>query len=215
MTVGLEMREEGVDVLTILDTAHMREAALAGAQFHQRAVDGDAMQPRPDAALGLEGVDAAEGGHEGFLHGVARFLFVAQDAARHGEQRRGVMIHELFERVQQLGIELCIDDFGTGYSSLAYLVTLPIDALKIDRSFVATLDSSDEHCELVKTIMSLAHNLGIEVVAEGVETVSQLRRLTALGCEYAQGYLFSEPLSEEAADRLVASGHMFNALIVD
>jgi diguanylate cyclase (GGDEF)-like protein len=120
---------------------------------------------------------------------------------------------EFFERVQQLGIELCIDDFGTGYSSLAYLVTLPIDVLKIDRSFIATLDSSDEHCELVKTIMSLAHNLGIEVVAEGVETISQLRQLTALGCEYAQGYLFSEPLSEEAADRLVASGHMFNALV--
>lgn len=122
---------------------------------------------------------------------------------------------DFFERVQQLGIELCIDDFGTGYSSLAYLVNLPIDALKIDRSFVATLDSSDEHCELVKTIMSLAHNLGIEVVAEGVETVSQLCRLKELGCEYAQGYLFSEPLSEEAADRLVASGHMFNTLIDD
>ncbi|MEA2336108.1 MAG: hypothetical protein QOE82_115, partial [Thermoanaerobaculia bacterium] len=122
---------------------------------------------------------------------------------------------EFFERVQQLGIELCIDDFGTGYSSLAYLVNLPIDALKIDRSFIATLDSSDEHCELVKTIMSLAHNLGIEVIAEGVESISQLRRLTALGCEYAQGYLFSEPLSEEAADRLVASGHMFNALLDD
>jgi EAL domain-containing protein (putative c-di-GMP-specific phosphodiesterase class I) len=60
--------------------------------------------------------------------------------------------------------------------------------------------------------MSLAHNLGIEVVAEGVETVSQLRQLIALGCEYAQGFLFSEPLSEEAADRLVESGHMFNAL---
>jgi diguanylate cyclase (GGDEF)-like protein len=122
---------------------------------------------------------------------------------------------DFFERVQQLGIELCIDDFGTGYSSLAYLVNLPIDALKIDRSFVATLDSSDEHCELVKTIMSLAHNLGIEVVAEGVETVSQLRRLKDLGCEYAQGYLFSEPLSEEAADRLVSSGHMFNAVLDD
>jgi diguanylate cyclase (GGDEF)-like protein len=120
---------------------------------------------------------------------------------------------DFFERVQQLGIELCIDDFGTGYSSLAYLVNLPIDALKIDRSFVATLDSSDEHCELVKTIISLAHNLGIEVVAEGVETLSQLHRLKGLGCEYAQGFLFSEPLSEEAADRLVASGHMFNALL--
>jgi len=122
---------------------------------------------------------------------------------------------EFFERVQQLGIELCIDDFGTGYSSLAYLVNLPIDALKIDRSFVATLDSSDEHCELVKTIMSLAHNLGIEVVAEGVESVSQLRRLATLGCAYAQGFLFSEPLSAEAAGRLVSSGHMFNALLDD
>jgi diguanylate cyclase (GGDEF)-like protein len=120
---------------------------------------------------------------------------------------------DFFERVQQLGIELCIDDFGTGYSSLAYLVNLPIDALKIDRSFVATLDTSDEHFELVKTILSLAHNLGIEVIAEGVETVSQLRRLSELGCEYAQGYLFARPLSEEAADGLVRSGHMFNTLI--
>jgi EAL domain-containing protein (putative c-di-GMP-specific phosphodiesterase class I) len=90
---------------------------------------------------------------------------------------------------------------------------LPIDALKIDRSFVGTLDSSNEHCELVKTIIALAHNLGIEVVAEGVETASQLRRLSELGCEYAQGYLISEPLSEEAADRLVMSGHMFNNLL--
>jgi diguanylate cyclase (GGDEF)-like protein len=120
---------------------------------------------------------------------------------------------DFFERVRKLGIELCIDDFGTGYSSLAYLVNLPIDALKIDRSFVGTLDSSNEHCELVKTIIALAHNLGIEVVAEGVETVSQLRRLSELGCEYAQGYLISEPLSEEAADRLVMSGHMFNNLL--
>jgi diguanylate cyclase (GGDEF)-like protein len=120
---------------------------------------------------------------------------------------------DFFERVRQLGIELCIDDFGTGYSSLAYLVNLPIDALKIDRSFVSTLDSSSEHCELVKTIIALAHNLGIEVIAEGVETPTQLRLLASLGCEYAQGFLFSEPLSEEAADRLVVSGHMFNALL--
>ncbi len=120
---------------------------------------------------------------------------------------------DFFERVRQLGIELCIDDFGTGYSSLAYLVNLPIDALKIDRSFVSTLDSSSEHCELVKTIIALAHNLGIEVIAEGVETQSQLRLLASLGCEYAQGFLFAEPLSEEAADRLVTSGHMFNALL--
>jgi diguanylate cyclase (GGDEF)-like protein len=120
---------------------------------------------------------------------------------------------DFFERVRQLGIELCIDDFGTGYSSLAYLVNLPIDALKIDRSFVSTLDSSSEHCELVKTIIALAHNLGIEVIAEGVETPTQLRLLASLGCEYAQGFLFAEPLSEEAADRLVTSGHMFNALL--
>jgi EAL domain-containing protein (putative c-di-GMP-specific phosphodiesterase class I) len=118
-------------------------------------------------------------------------------------------------RMRDYGLVLMLDDFGTGYSGLSYLRRFPLDALKIDRSFVATLDSSDEHCELVKTIISLAHNLGIEVVAEGVETVSQLRRLTELGCEYAQGYLFSEPLSEEAADRLVESGHMFNALLDD
>ncbi len=107
-------------------------------------------------------------------------------------------VKETLEGLRALGVGLQIDDFGTGYSSLAYLQRFSADALKIDRSFVHKLES-DESAELVKTIVAMAHNLGMQVVAEGVETVEQQRTLTNLGCEYLQGYLFSKPLGAEEA----------------
>lgn len=100
-------------------------------------------------------------------------------------------------KLKALGVQLYIDDFGTGYSSLSYLQRLPIDALKIDSSFVQRMTLNPESSELVKTILVMARNLGLEVVAEGVENVRQLRRLKRSGCPYAQGYLFSKPLSAE------------------
>jgi diguanylate cyclase (GGDEF)-like protein/PAS domain S-box-containing protein len=108
---------------------------------------------------------------------------------------------ETFARFRALGIDLCIDDFGTGYSSLSYLVNLPIGAMKIDRSFVSKMDHDGD--EMVRMIVSLAHNLKLKVIAEGVETTEQLRRLEALSCDYAQGYLFAKPLSREAAGALI------------
>jgi len=108
---------------------------------------------------------------------------------------------ETFARIRALGIELCIDDFGTGYSSLSYLVNLPIGAMKIDRAFISTMDRDGE--EMVRMIVSLAHNLKLKVIAEGVETSEQFRRLEALSCDYAQGYLFARPLSSEAAGALI------------
>ncbi|MDE5072503.1 MAG: EAL domain-containing protein [Trichodesmium sp. St16_bin4-tuft] len=108
-------------------------------------------------------------------------------------------------------IDLCIDDFGTGYSSFNYLYNFPINTLKIDRSFVNRIgitnlvnDKLIESTEIIRSIITLCHNLGINVVAEGVETPEQALQLQALKCEYAQGYLFSQPLDMAAATSLVA-----------
>jgi diguanylate cyclase (GGDEF)-like protein/PAS domain S-box-containing protein len=108
--------------------------------------------------------------------------------------------------LKQLGVQLAIDDFGTGYSSLSYVHRFPIDSLKIDRSFVSEMSSQGEPSEIVRAIVNLAHNLGLDVIAEGVETRSQLDHLARLGCDYGQGYLFSPPVSADAASALVLAG---------
>lgn len=100
-------------------------------------------------------------------------------------------------RLRGLGIELSLDDFGTGYSSLSYLHRLPIDYLKIDRSFVSRMAESKENAEIVYTIIKLAQNLKMKVIAEGIETDEQLAQLNLLNCEYGQGYYFSKPLEAE------------------
>ncbi|MDP3438895.1 MAG: bifunctional diguanylate cyclase/phosphodiesterase, partial [Azonexus sp.] len=102
-----------------------------------------------------------------------------------------------------LGVRLAIDDFGTGYSSLSYLRRFPINTLKIDRSFVTEMESSPDAVAIVKTIISLADNLGLEIVAEGVETAGQLALLSAFGCAKLQGYLFSRPLPLAGFSRLL------------
>src|SRR5207302_4812095 len=94
------------------------------------------------------------------------------------------------EKLRKLGVELSIDDFGTGYSSLSYLHRLPIDTLKIDRSFVSRIGVDKKNSEVVQTVLRLAHNLGVDVTAEGVETVEQLTQLKTMECEYGQGYYF-------------------------
>ena len=107
----------------------------------------------------------------------------------------------LFE-LRALGVRLSIDDFGTGYSSLTYLHRFPIDTLKIDRSFVMRMDK--DNVEIVRTILSLAENLGMDVVAEGIETQVQLALLRDLGCQNGQGYFFSKPMNVADADRVIA-----------
>jgi EAL domain-containing protein (putative c-di-GMP-specific phosphodiesterase class I) len=108
------------------------------------------------------------------------------------------------ERLRALGVELSMDDFGTGYSSLGYLHRLHIDALKVDRSFVTRMHEDGRSAQLVHAIVALAKNLGVKVVAEGVETREQLAALRGLGCDFGQGYLFAEPLDETAAESLLA-----------
>ncbi|HEY7411586.1 MAG TPA: EAL domain-containing protein [Vicinamibacteria bacterium] len=100
-------------------------------------------------------------------------------------------------RLKELGLHVCIDDFGTGYSSLSYLLRLPADTLKIDRSFVVGLEDETRNAQLVGTIVSLGASLGMEVVAEGVETEGQRGRLAELACPYGQGYHFSRPMDLE------------------
>ena len=106
-------------------------------------------------------------------------------------------------QLRKLGVHLSIDDFGTGYSSLSYLHRFPVNTLKIDRSFIGRMAKGDENSEIVRTICTLANNLGMEVVAEGVETRDQLELLRSLKCEYGQGYLFSKPVDSETATELV------------
>ncbi|MBH8572072.1 EAL domain-containing protein [Nostocaceae cyanobacterium CENA369] len=107
-------------------------------------------------------------------------------------------------QLRELGIELHLDDFGTGYSSLSYLHCFPISGLKIDRSFVNRMDINGENAEIVSTIITLAYNLGVDVTAEGIETVEQLERLKVLQCKYGQGNFFSKPLQASAAGDLIA-----------
>jgi EAL domain-containing protein (putative c-di-GMP-specific phosphodiesterase class I) len=106
-------------------------------------------------------------------------------------------------QLRALGVKLSIDDFGTGYSSLSYLHRFPVNTLKIDRSFISSMSAGDENMEIVRTIMTLANNLGMDVVAEGVETEKQLAQLKEMRCEYGQGYLFSKPLTVEAASEFL------------
>jgi len=110
----------------------------------------------------------------------------------------------VLSQLKALGVRLSIDDFGTGYSSLGRLRRIPVDTLKIDRSFISNMDSDPENREIVRTIIMLAHNLGLKVVAEGTETEEQVTQLKQLNCEMAQGYFFSRPADDQAMLKLLA-----------
>ena len=111
---------------------------------------------------------------------------------------------EMLQQIKSLGIRLAIDDFGTGYSSLSYLHRFPLDTLKIDRSFISGMGDDGEGMEIARTILPMANNLRLDVVAEGVETLQQVAMLKKLQCKYGQGYYFSKPLSAEGTAALLA-----------
>ncbi len=111
----------------------------------------------------------------------------------------------VFSEVCGTGVGLHLDDFGTGYSSLTALHRFPVDALKIDRSFVATISEPDGNDVIVRSTVALAHSLGLPVIAEGIEDRDQLRRLRSLGCEFGQGYLFSPALNAQDTHELLES----------
>jgi EAL domain-containing protein (putative c-di-GMP-specific phosphodiesterase class I) len=130
------------------------------------------------------------------------------EAVRHGTRVPGVDLEiteslvmddiqgniDKLKEVRNLGVGIAIDDFGTGYSSLGYLARLPVQALKIDRSFIITMLTTPETMTLVSTIISLAHSLKLKVVAEGVDSEEQAKLLRLLRCDELQGFLFSRPL---------------------
>ena len=111
---------------------------------------------------------------------------------------------EMLQQIKSLGIRLAIDDFGTGYSSLSYLHRFPLDTMKIDRSFISGMGDDGEGMEIARTILPMANNLRLDVVAEGVETLQQVAMLKKLQCKYGQGYYFSKPLSAEGTAALLA-----------
>ncbi|HET7461780.1 MAG TPA: PAS domain S-box protein [Longimicrobium sp.] len=134
----------------------------------------------------------------GIAPGVMHFEITESVILHHAEPGRSILA-----RLRELGVVLCMDDFGTGYSSLGYLHRFPIDELKIDRTFVSGMEFDRRNAQLVQAIVGLARNLGVAVVAEGVETREQLQALRALGCDFAQGFLFSEPVPPDAAEELM------------
>jgi diguanylate cyclase (GGDEF)-like protein/PAS domain S-box-containing protein len=118
---------------------------------------------------------------------------------------------EMLQQIKSLGIRLAIDDFGTGYSSLSYLHRFPLDTLKIDRSFISGMGENGEGMEIARTILPMANNLRLDVVAEGVETLQQVAMLKKLQCKYAQGFYFSRPLSADGIAALLAGGLTWQA----
>ena len=118
------------------------------------------------------------------------------------DHRRAMTI---LTRLNKMGVTLTVDDFGTGYSSLAYLQSLPVSSIKIDKSFVLSMAEDPGNATIVQSTIDLGHNLGLRVVAEGVENEETYNKLAALGCDYAQGYFLSRPLSPDKATAWLAA----------
>ena len=109
----------------------------------------------------------------------------------------------ILTQLREIGVQIYLDDFGTGYSSLSYLHGLPIDAIKIDRVFISSMETNDDNLRLVKTILALAEIVGVRAEAEGISTAEQLRELRSLNCEQGQGYLFSAPITRDAVEQVL------------
>jgi diguanylate cyclase (GGDEF)-like protein/PAS domain S-box-containing protein len=184
----------------------LAEALAAAAEWHSRAPDGLA----PYVSVN---VSARQFRTPGFIEEVRRqlstsglppdrlLLEITESLLLREDEQIWVDLAQL----RQLGVRVAIDDFGTGYSSLSYLRQVPLDVVKIDRSFIDTVASSTQQRALVKGIVALANTLGLEVIAEGIQTPSERNILVGAGCPYGQGHLFSKPLEHRAALRWLAS----------
>jgi diguanylate cyclase (GGDEF)-like protein len=203
----LPVAEESGILVSLADWA-LREACGAAALWRREDLAGE--EP-PTVAVNLSGRQLMA---PGLVHRIRRIL---EDLDVPGSALRIEITESVFldrsdvlldtmKRLTSLGILLCLDDFGTGYSSLSFLRDLPVQMLKIDRSFVRGLEG-DGGSSMVGTILALARHLGLATVAEGVETEAQKEALLSLGCDRAQGYLFSEPVDAERARALLVESH--------
>ncbi|HZP94126.1 MAG TPA: EAL domain-containing protein, partial [Burkholderiales bacterium] len=165
-----------------------------GAETPRIAVNVSALQMRrPDFAMDIVTLAEKAGAHNGLDVEITESV-VMQEIE---------LSTNALARLREVGVRIGMDDFGTGYSSLSYLARLPMDLLKIDRSFIASMMSNPENMEIVAAIVSMAHALKLSVVAEGVETQQQLDKLKSLDCDQIQGYLVSPPVSARAIERLL------------
>jgi len=184
-----------------------RQAAVWRRQFPGGAFDGITVNvsarqlARPDFLQVVQGALEAATLDPGDLR-----LEITETVLMDDPERAEVVLRDL----RQLGVKIYLDDFGTGYSSLSYLHRFPVDTLKIDRSFVASLKEGGERPAIIESIVTLARTLGTHVIAEGVETEQQVHELTRLGCTEAQGYFFGRPLPARIAESLLA-GRRFAA----
>jgi len=168
----------------------MRDWIEAGVVSGRVAVNLSARQfMQPDLAARVSKILAAEGMSPNYLE-----LEITEGVLMEDPERA----IKIMTALNQQGIHLALDDFGTGYSSLAYLKRFPIQTLKIDKAFIDDISHSERDRKMVASIVSMAHNLGLHVVAEGVENQDQMTILSTLNCEYAQGFLFAKPLPAEA-----------------
>jgi EAL domain-containing protein (putative c-di-GMP-specific phosphodiesterase class I) len=129
-------------------------------------------------------------------------LEITEGALLRDSEQVAVVLRQL----RALGVTVALDDFGTGYASLSYLRQLPFDKIKIDRSFIMGLNKKDDSVPIIEAVISLARNLNMTTTAEGVETEDQWRSLSAMGCNYVQGYLFDRPQSASNVRHKIASG---------
>ena len=136
-------------------------------------------------------------------------LEITETAVMDNAERASMVL----KQIKDLGVQLSIDDFGTGYSSLSYLQRFPIDTLKIDRSFVRSMEDGRQNGEIVRTILALADAMRLSVVAEGIESVHQLHQLRVLNCSYGQGYLFSQPLPVDEIEAVLRTPNRWENLV--
>ena len=187
------------------------EQACRDAQRWQRAPRG-AARPSLTLHLNFSPVQLAEMSAIEEIERIVRRCWPDPSGFRLSfEITEGTMVHNpdgisaLLARLRDLKVGLDIDDFGTGYSSLSQLQHLPVQTLKIDRAFVSRIGDKEESLEIIRAIMSLAHNLNMDVIAEGVETAAQMAHLQALDCEYGQGFYFARPMDPASAWSLLES----------
>jgi predicted signal transduction protein with EAL and GGDEF domain len=197
---------EDTGLILYIDTWVLREACRTMHQWHQEfpspeplsiSINLSARQfARPDLVQQIRQILA-----ETQIDPHTVRLEITESVSMADSERTVCVLSEL----RQLGVRFSIDDFGTGFSSLSYLHRFPLDLLKIDRSFVSRMALDKDSLSIIQTILSLARNLGMEVVAEGTETEAHVAQLTSLDCEYGQGYFFSRPLQSDAARTLLKS----------